>query len=124
MRMHLSLKRILGLVLRLQRSNIYINDSYQHIALMQISQGPPPRPRRDFHELYMPISQVFEKLKVKGLLKPLDPRLVPNPLPARFDVSKKCVYHQGLGHDTNKCYSLHHAIQDLIDTKVIVLGHM
>ena len=28
MRMHLSLKRILGLVLRLQRSNIYINDSY------------------------------------------------------------------------------------------------
>ena len=124
MRMHLSLKRILGLVLRLQRSNIYINDSYQHIALVQISQGLPPRPRRDFHELYMPISQVFEKLKVKGLLKPLDPRLVPNPLPVRFDVSKRCVYHQDLGHDTNKCYSLHHAIQDLIDTKVIVLGHM
>ena len=67
----------------------------------------------------MPISKVFEKLKEKGLLKPLDPKPVPNPLPARFDVSKRCAFHQGLGHDTDKCFSLRHAIQDLIDTKVI-----
>ena len=54
-------------------SNIYKNDPYQLIAptaLVPISQGPPPRPRRQFHELYMPVSQVFEKLKAKGLLKP------------------------------------------------------
>ena len=38
--------------------------------LVQISQGLPPRTRREFHELYMPMSQVFEKLKAKGLLKP------------------------------------------------------
>ena len=88
---------------------------------MQISQGPPPRLRRKFHELYMPVSQVFEKLKAKGLLKPLDPRPIPNPLPARFDVSKKCAYHQSLGHDTDKCFGLRHAIQDLIDNKVIAL---
>ena len=44
------------------------------IAPVQISQGPPSRPRREFHELYMLISQVFEKIKAKGLLKPLDPR--------------------------------------------------
>ena len=34
-------------------SNIYINDPYQliaPIASMPISQGPPPRPRREFHE--------------------------------------------------------------------------
>ena len=65
------------------------------------------------------MSQVFEKLKVKGLLKPLDLRPIPNPLPTRFDVSKRCAYHEGPGHNTDKCFSLHHAIQDLIDTKVI-----
>ena len=53
---------------------------------MPISQGPPLRPKRKFHELYMPVSQVFEKLKAKGLLKPLDPRPIPNPLLIRFDV--------------------------------------
>ena len=88
---------------------------------MQVSQGPPPRPRREFHELYMPLSQVFEKLKAKGLLKPLDQRPVPNPLPVKFDVSKRCAYHQGLGCDTDRCYKLHHAIQDLIENKVITL---
>lgn len=62
---------------------------------------------------------MFEKLKVKGLLKPLDPKLVPNPLPGKFDVSKRCAYHQGPGHDTDRCYNLCHAIQDLIDIKVI-----
>jgi len=67
----------------------------------------------------MPMSQVFEKLKTKGLLKPLDLRLVSNPLPAKFDVSKRCAYHQGTGHDTDRCYNLCHAIQDLIHTKVI-----
>ena len=105
-------------------SNIYKNDPYQliaPIAPMQISQGPPPRPRREFHELYMPVIQVFEKLKAKGILKPLDPRPIPNPLPARFDVSKRCAYHQSPGHDTDKCFGIRHAIQDLIDNKVIAL---
>ena len=52
-------------------SNIHKNDPYQliaPIAPMQVLQGP--KPRREFHELYMPISQVFDKLKTKGLLKP------------------------------------------------------
>ena len=40
-------------------------------------------------------------------------------MPARFDVSKRCAYHQSLGHDTDKCFGLCHAIQDLIDNKVI-----
>ena len=103
-------------------SNIYTNDPYQliaPIAPMQISQGPPPRPRKEFHELYIPVNQVFEKLKAKGILKPLDLRPIPNPLLARFDVSKRCAYHQSLGHDTDKCFGLRHVIQDLIDNKVI-----
>jgi len=37
-------------------SNIYKTDPYQLIAPMQISQGLPPRPTREFHELYMPMS--------------------------------------------------------------------
>ena len=62
---------------------------------------------------------MFEKLKTKGLLKPLDPRPIPNPLLTRFDVTKIYAYHQSPGHDTDKCFGLHHAIQDLIDNKVI-----
>ena len=40
-------------------SNIHKNDPYQPIAPiapMHISQGPPQRPRREFLELYMPMS--------------------------------------------------------------------
>ena len=40
-------------------SNIYKNDPYQliaSIAPVPISQGPPLRPRREFHELYMLVS--------------------------------------------------------------------
>ena len=103
-------------------SNIYKNDPYRliaPIAPVQISQGPLLRHRREFHELYMLVSQVFEKLKAKGLVKPLDLRPIPNPLLARFDVYKRCAYHQCPSHDTNKCFGLCHAIQDLIDNKVI-----
>ena len=84
---------------------------------MQVSQEP--RPKREFHELYMPMSQVFDKLKVKGLLKPLDPRPIPNPLPSRFDVNKRYAYHQVPVHETDHCFTFRHAIQDLIDNKVI-----
>ena len=75
-------------------SNIHKNNPYQliaPIALVQVAQGP--RTRREFHELYMPISQVFDKLKAKGLLKPLDLGPSPNPLPSRFDLNKRCAYH-------------------------------
>ena len=67
----------------------------------------------------MPISQVFDKLKAKGILKPLNPKPIPNPLPPKFDVNKRCAYHQGPSHDTDNCFGLRHAIQDLIDNKVI-----
>ena len=41
-------------------SNIYKTDPYQLIAPVQISQGLPPRPMREFHELYMAMSQVLK----------------------------------------------------------------
>ena len=34
-------------------------------------------------------------------------------------MTKRCAYHQSLGHDIDKCFGLRHAINDLIDTKVI-----
>ena len=99
-------------------SNIHKNDPYQLISPIATVQVPQePRPKREFHELYMPMSQVNDKLKAKRLLKPLDPRPIPNLL--RFDVNKRHAYHQGPGHDTNRCFTLHHAIQDLIEKKVI-----
>ena len=67
----------------------------------------------------MPMSQVYDKLKAKGLLKLIDPRPIPNPLPLRFNTNKRCAYHQGLSHETDHCFTLCHAIQDLIDNKVI-----
>ena len=74
--------------------NIHKNDPHQLIAPIVPVQVPQvPRPRGEFHELYMPMSQVFDKLKAKGLLKPLDPKPIPNPLPSRFDVNKRCAYH-------------------------------
>ena len=69
----------------------------------------------------MPMSQVFDKLKAKGLLKPLDPRPIPNPFPSRFDVNKRCTYHQGPSHNTDNCFGLRYAIQNLINSKVIAL---
>ena len=34
-------------------------------------------------------------------------------------MTKRYAYHQSPGHDTDKCFGLCHAIQDLIDNKVI-----
>ena len=33
-----------------------------------------------------------------------------------------CVYHQGPGHETDRCTALRHAIQDLINQGLVHLG--
>ena len=63
-------------------SQIYKTDLYWLIFLVQAFQDQLPKSRRQFHELYMLLSQVSNKLKVKGLLKPVEPRPIPNPIPA------------------------------------------
>ncbi len=74
---------------------------------------------RQFTELYMPLEKVLEKLKNRGLLKPLDPRPPPSPLPKNYNENEYCKFHQTKGHQTNCCFRLKHEIQDLIDRGVI-----
>ena len=102
----LTLTRTLEKTLQEERS-WHENDPYQLIAPIALVQVPQvPRPKREYHELFMLMSQVYDKLKAKGLLKPLDLRPIPNPLPSRLNVNKRCVYHQGLSHETDRCFTL------------------
>ena len=57
-----------------------------------------------------------------GLLTQLTLRPVPQPVPPQFRMDLHCAYHQGLGHDTDRCSALRHAIQDLIDQGLVNLG--
>ena len=70
----------------------------------------------------MPLSQALRKLIEAGLLTALTPRPPPQPLPSHFRMDLHCAYHQGLGHETDRCTALRHAIQDLIDQGLVHLG--
>ncbi|KAF5933059.1 hypothetical protein HYC85_029230 [Camellia sinensis] len=80
----------------------------------------PPRNTRTFAPLYMPLSKALGVLIRKGHLKPLEPRPLPERLPATHNPAKYCAFHQQHGHDTDLCFRLRHEIQDLIDNGVIL----
>ncbi|KAF5933874.1 hypothetical protein HYC85_030045 [Camellia sinensis] len=67
----------------------------------------------------MPLSKAFQILVGQGHLKPLEPRPLPNPLPATHDATQYCAYHQQTGHTTDDCFRLRHEVQDLFDNGVI-----
>ncbi|RVW92755.1 hypothetical protein CK203_042622 [Vitis vinifera] len=50
------------------------------------------------------------------------PRPPPQPIPPQFRIDLHCAYHQGPGHETDRCTALRHAIQDLIDQGLVHLG--
>ena len=52
----------------------------------------------------MTLSEALEKLQVKGLLKPLDPKPIPHPMHRGYNPHAHYKYHQGGGHTTNKCH--------------------
>ncbi|KAL7234539.1 hypothetical protein ACSBR1_018033 [Camellia fascicularis] len=79
----------------------------------------PPRVKRVFTPLYMPLSKALKVLLRKGHLKPLEQRPLPDPIPPKHDQTKYCAYHQQIGHDTDSCFRLRHDVQDLFDNKVI-----
>ena len=63
------------------------------------------------------MSQALRKLTEARLLTALTPRP-----PPQFRMGLYYSYHQGLGHETDCCTALRHAIQDLIDRGLIHLG--
>ncbi|KAJ9683815.1 hypothetical protein PVL29_016354 [Vitis rotundifolia] len=88
---------------------------------------PPPRPyaqrpARQFTPLGMTLTRAFEKLRDAGLIVPLAPRPLPPSVPPHFRSHEHCLYHQIQGHDTERCSTLHHAIQDLIDSGLVNLS--
>ncbi|GMQ11233.1 hypothetical protein CsSME_00053943 [Camellia sinensis var. sinensis] len=79
----------------------------------------PRNTTRTLNPLYMSPAKAMKILIERGYLKPLDPRPLPDPLPAKHDPTKYCAFHQQLGHDTDYCFRLRHEIQNLIDNKII-----
>ncbi|KAL6336582.1 hypothetical protein AAG906_025137 [Vitis piasezkii] len=56
----------------------------------------------------MPLSQALRKLTEVGLLTALAPRPPPQPIPPQFRMDLHCAYHQGPGHETDRCTGLVH----------------
>ncbi|RVW62357.1 hypothetical protein CK203_062894 [Vitis vinifera] len=77
---------------------------------------PHRRCRRHFSDLSAPLSGVFETLQAIGFLAPLAPRALPDPVPPQFRLDLYCAYHQSVGHHTDRCTALRHAIQDIVDS--------
>ena len=75
----------------------------------------PKKARREFSDLGMTLTQVYENLSSKGFIKPLDPTPMPNPIPSTWNLNEYYHYHQKTGHKTDYCFLLKHEIQDLID---------
>ena len=82
---------------------------------------PHRRCRRHFSDLSAPLSRVFETFQAMGLLAPLAPRALPDPVPPQFRLDSYCMYHQSAGHHTDRCTALRHAIQDIVDSGIF--GH-
>ena len=80
------------------------------------------RTQRQFSQMGMPLGQALRKLTEAGLLTVLTLRPPPQPLPPQFRMDLHYAYHQGPGHETDRCTALRHAIQDLIDQGLVHLG--
>ncbi|XP_019262922.1 PREDICTED: uncharacterized protein LOC109240708 [Nicotiana attenuata] len=72
--------------------------------------------QKTFTPLGESYTSLFHRLIQLGMLNPIEPKL-PNPPPRNLDHSVSCEYCSGApGHDTEKCWKLKTAIQELIDT--------
>ncbi|XP_070044909.1 uncharacterized protein [Nicotiana tomentosiformis] len=94
--------------------------------------GPSFQPRPDYRkerqqrkETFTPLGEsytsLFQRLRQLDVLRPIEPK-IPNPPPRNLDYSLRCAYcSDAPGHDTEKCWHLKRAIQELIDTNQIVV---
>ncbi|XP_019240025.1 PREDICTED: uncharacterized protein LOC109220021 [Nicotiana attenuata] len=66
-------------------------------------------------------SSLFPKLVQMGLLQPVR-QTRQNPASPAYRAGTRCAYHSGAeGHDTNDCWTLKRAVENLIEQKLIVL---
>lgn len=86
------------------------------------SPGRPIRPPRNLTP-GQPCRNVFKVFVERGLLRLLAPRPPPNPLTklSKYNPNAHCEFHQGPGHTTDRCFSLMHAVQDLIEQGKVVV---
>nr|XP_016514499.1 PREDICTED: pollen-specific leucine-rich repeat extensin-like protein 2 [Nicotiana tabacum] len=94
--------------------------------------GPSFRSRSDYRkerqqrkETFTPLGEshtsLFQRLRQLDALRPIEPKVL-NPPPRNLDYSLRCAYcFNAPGHDTEKCWHLKRAIEELIDTNQIVV---
>ncbi|RVW87033.1 hypothetical protein CK203_048351 [Vitis vinifera] len=95
--------------------------SYWHQRPAHHSPYRPPTGRTHFSYPQYLYQSSFEKLRDAGLTVPLALRPLPHPIPLH-SAHKHCLHHQIQGHDTEHCATLHHAIQDFIDSGLVNLS--
>nr|XP_016474738.1 PREDICTED: uncharacterized protein LOC107796470 [Nicotiana tabacum] len=83
------------------------------------------RERQQRKETFTPLGEsyasLFQRLRQLDVLRPIEPK-IPNPPPKNLDYSLRCAYcSDAPGHDTEKCWHLKRAIQELIDINEIMV---
>ncbi|XP_031398490.1 uncharacterized protein LOC116209067 [Punica granatum] len=79
----------------------------------------PPRPRKQYPNLPVPLSHIYQQIRDKiGTIAPQ-----PSFDPTIQDQSKQCEYHRGApGHTLDACWRLRERIQEMIDAKELVFN--
>lgn len=86
----------------------------------QVNFGRQEHKQRKFDPLPMALSQLLPQLLARNLLTLVPYRPIPDPPPRSFNPNARCEYHSGqTGHWTNRCTSLRHRVQDLLDKDLI-----
>lgn len=88
------------------------------------SQTVHKRSLRMFTLLREPLEDVLKMLMAQQIITPLPP---PNHCPNQinYNPSKNCAYHSNaMGHSTESCWSLKHKIQNMIETKKLIVTQM
>ena len=86
----------------------------------QVSQHKVRKPRV-FTPLWETLTDIFQRLWAKGLLRPIN-GWIPNHSTSNFDLSKNCAYHSNIqGHDIEECAALRNKIQNIIEKGKIIV---
>ena len=75
----------------------------------------------NFTPIGISYNSLFHSLRKMNVLNPIE-RRIPNPPPKNLDYSRRCEYYfDAPVHDTEKCWYLKRAIQELINTQQIMV---